>query len=64
MRLEQLNIGLAREHQMMQEAMRSHGCPMLRAEWLEYDRAITATIAGIETARVTLAKATHQLIEG
>jgi hypothetical protein len=63
-RLEQLYLSLAKERRLMRDAMYANGCPMLRAEWLEYDRAITATIAGIETARVTLAKVTERLIEG
>jgi hypothetical protein len=63
-RLEQLPLGLAKERLLMEESMYSHGCPMLRAEWLEYDRAITAALAGVEVARITLAKVTHRLIEG
>jgi hypothetical protein len=63
-RLGQLSLGLNKERVVMENAMYSHGCPMLRAEWLEYDRAITAALAGVETPRVALAKATHRLIEG
>ncbi len=56
-RLKQLYLGRAKDRWLMQRAMRTHGCPMLRAAWLEYDAGLTATIRGVESARAVLAKA-------
>jgi len=59
-RLEQLSMGLAREAQLFSVASKIND-PLLYLERNGYRHAMQDALAGVEKARVTLAKAIHRL---
>jgi len=61
-RLNKLSTGLAREGVHWKDNLHDH--PLLYVEQLAYLKAIRAALAGVETARVVLAKATQRNKEG
>jgi hypothetical protein len=56
-RLDQLSRGLTREHSIMAAS----DDPLLYLERQDYLRALRAAVAGLESARVVLAKARQRL---
>jgi hypothetical protein len=59
-RLEELGRGLAKEKAIIREG----NDPLLYLERKEYLNALADALAGVETARITIAQALHRIRDG